>query len=154
MGIELDESSIIKANLQFWEQMLAMELDPLPWADQFRLESGHVLGIVGLSGAWNGRVEIRMDEGLTNLATAAMLMEPVDAVVEADALDATREIANIIAGAIKSSLPRPCAMTLPEATFKLEQFCSQMRSEDSVSVVFHHAAGRMMVRVQMLEPVG
>ena len=154
MGIELDESSIIKANLQFWEQMLAMELDPLPWADQFRLESGHVLGIVGLSGAWNGRVEIRMDEGLTNLATAAMLMQPVDAVVEADALDATREIANIIAGVIKSSLPRPCAMTLPEATFKLEQFCSQMRSEDSVSVVFHHAAGRMMVRVQMLEPVG
>jgi len=154
MGIELDESSIIKANLQFWEQMLAMELDPLPCADQFCLESGHVLGTVGLSGAWNGRVEIRMDEGLTNLATAAMLMQPVDAVVEADALDATREIANIIAGVIKSSLPRPCAMTLPEATFKLEQFCSQMRSEDSVSVVFHHAAGRMMVRVQMLEPVG
>jgi CheY-specific phosphatase CheX len=152
MAIELDESSIIKANFQFWEQMLAMKLDPLPCADQFCLESGHALGTVSLSGAWNGQVEIRMDEGLTNTATAAMLMQPVEAVVEADALDATREIANMIAGVIKSSLPRPCVMTVPEAAIKLEQFCGQMRNEHSVAVIFQHAAGTMMVRVQMLEP--
>lgn len=84
MAIELDESSIIKANFQFWDQMLAMKLDPLPCADRFCLESGHALGTVCLSGAWNGQVEIRMEEGLTNTATAAMLMQPVGAVVEAD----------------------------------------------------------------------
>ena len=53
MGIELDESSIIKANFQFWEQMLAMKLEPLPSTVEFCLEAGHVLGRVRLSGAWN-----------------------------------------------------------------------------------------------------
>jgi hypothetical protein len=152
MGIELDESSIIKANFQFWEQMLAMKLDPLPSPAEFCLDPGHALGTVNLSGAWNGSVEVRMDEGLTYLATAAMLMQPVEEVAEADALDATREIANMIAGVIKSSLPRPCVMTLPEAAIKLEQFSGQLRSEHSVAVLFHHAAGTMMVRVQMIEP--
>jgi CheY-specific phosphatase CheX len=154
MGIELDESSVIKANFQFWEQMLAMKLDPLPSTVEFCLEAGHVLGKVSLSGAWNGQIEIRMDEGLTHQATAAMLMQPLADVVEADALDAAKEIANMIAGVIKSSLPRPCAMTVPEAAINLEQFCGQMRNEHSVSVVFQHAAGTMMVRVQMLEPTG
>ena len=152
MGIELDESSIIKANFQFWEQMLAMKLEPLPSTVEFCLEAGHVLGRVSLSGAWNGQIEIRMDEGLTHQATAAMLMQPLAEVIDADALDATKEIANMIAGVIKSSLPRPCAMTVPEAETNLEQFCGEMRDEHSVSVVFRHAAGTMMVRVQMQEP--
>jgi len=154
MGIELDESSIIKANFQFWEQMLAMKLEPLPSTVEFCLEAGHVLGRVSLSGAWNGQIEVRMDEGLTHQATAAMLMQPLAEVIDADALDATKEIANMIAGVIKSSLPRPCAMTVPEAETNLEQFCGEMRDEHSVSVVFRHAAGTMMVRVQMQEPVG
>ncbi len=154
MRIEIDESSIIKANSQFWEQMLAMRLDPLPRLEQFCIESGHVLGMVSLSGAWNGRVEIRMEEGLTRQATAAMLMQPLESVAEVDALDAIREIANMIAGAIKSSLPRPCAMTVPKAAVELEQFCGQMRSDHSVSVVFHHTFGTMVVRVQMLEAIG
>jgi CheY-specific phosphatase CheX len=151
MPIELDESSIIKASSQFWDQMLAMKLDPLPPFTEFCLASGHVLGSVNLSGAWNGRIEIRMDERLTHEATAAMLMQPLDTVVEADALDATKEIANMIAGVIKSSLPRPCAMTVPEAAVKLEQFCSLNRSEHSVAVAFHHTSGDMMVLVQMQE---
>jgi hypothetical protein len=154
MGIELDESSIIKANFQFWEQMLAMKLEPLPSTVEFCLEAGHVLGRVSLSGAWNGQIEVRMDEGLTHQATAAMLMQPLAEVIDADALDATKEIANMIAGVIKSSLPRPCAMTVPEAETNLEQFCGEMRDEHSVSVVFRHAAGTMMVRVQMQEPLG
>ena len=154
MGIGLDESSIIKANFQFWEQMLAMKLEPLPSTVEFCLEAGHVLGRVSLSGAWNGQIEVRMDEGLTHQATAAMLMQPLAEVIDADALDATKEIANMIAGVIKSSLPRPCAMTVPEAETNLEQFCGEMRDEHSVSVVFRHAAGTMMVRVQMQEPLG
>jgi hypothetical protein len=44
-----------------------------------------------------------MAEGLAYQATAAMMMQPLEAVGEADALDATKEIANIIASTIKSS---------------------------------------------------
>jgi CheY-specific phosphatase CheX len=152
MGIELDEASIIKANFQFWHQMLAMRLDPLAATEEFCLDEGHFVGMVNLSGAWNGRIEIRMDEGLTHQATAAMLMQPPESVAKADRLDAIKEIANMIAGVIKSSLPRPCAMTVPEAVVKSERFCSGLRNTYSVSVAFHHEAGNMMVCVLTLEP--
>jgi chemotaxis protein CheX len=149
MQIELDESSIIKANSQFWEQMLAMKLDPMTTPDEFCLGSGHVLGSVSLSGAWNGCIEIRMDEGPSRQATAAMLMQPVDTVGEADALDATREITNMIAGVIKSSLPHPCAMTVPDAQVTRQRYCGATRNRDSVAVAFRHDAGEIMVSVLM-----
>ncbi len=152
MQIELDESSIIKANSQFWEQMLAMKLDPMPSPDQFCLDAGHVLGTVSLSGAWTGLIEIRMDEGLTQQATAAMLMQPLETVALSDALDAAKEIANMIAGVIKSSLPRPCSMTVPDAAVEREQYCGRMRNRLSVAVAFHHAAGNIMVSVLMHRP--
>jgi CheY-specific phosphatase CheX len=149
MAIELDESSIIQANSQFWEQMLAMKLDTMATPDEFCLAAGHVLGTVSLSGAWSGRIEIRMDERLSHQATAAMLMQAVETVAEVDALDATKEITNMIAGAIKSSLPRPCAMTVPDSQIARERYCGQMRNRHAVAVAFHHDAGEIMVSVLM-----
>src|SRR5208283_6161004 len=115
MRARLDEQSVMKANSQFWEQMLVMTLDSMLIAEQFCVGAGHLLGSVNLSGEWKGRIEVRMARGLAYEATAAMMMQPIDTVVEADALDAVREIANMIAGAIKSSLPRPCSMAVPES---------------------------------------
>ena len=88
-----------------------------------------------------------MAEGLAYQATAAMLMQPVESVGVADALDATKEIANMIAGVIKSSLPRPCTMTVPESTVEAAGFCSAAQTEDSLVVAFRHASGDLMVRI-------
>ena len=147
MLAHVDQECVIKANSQFWEQMLAMTLDPTPVPEEFCVGAGHILGSVNLSGEWKGRIEVRMAGGLAYEATAAMMMQPVDTVGEADALDATKEIANMIAGMIKSSLPRPCAMAVPESAVESEEFCGQPRTEDSVAVAFRHAAGDLMVRV-------
>jgi hypothetical protein len=68
---------------------------------------------------------------------------------EADALDATREITNLIAGVIKSSLPRPCAMTVPDAQVTRQHYCGAMRDQHSVAVAFRHDAGEIMVSVSM-----
>jgi hypothetical protein len=68
-------------------------------------------------------------------------------VAEADALDATKEIANMIAGTIKSCLPRPCSMTVPESVLEMQEYRDALRSEDSLMVGFRHAAGDLMVRV-------
>ena len=152
MQIQVDKSSIIKANSQFWEQMLAVKLDALATPDEFCLGSGHVLGTVSLSGAWTGSIEVRMDEDLTWRATAAMLMQPADTISLTDAIDAAKEITNMIAGGIKSSLPRPCAMTVPEARVAHERFCYQMRNQRSVAVAFRQGAGEMMVSVHMDVP--
>jgi CheY-specific phosphatase CheX len=147
MQAQVDEQTLINASVHFWEQMLAMALAPLPDPSEFCAGSGHVLGSVGLSGNWTGRVEVRMAEPLAHAATAAMLMQPEDSLAEADTLDATREIANMIAGAIKSSLPRPCAMTVPEAAVEREGFCTPEETADSLIVVFRLEAGDLMVRV-------
>ena len=147
MRVQLDEQSVIKAKSQFWEQMLAMTLNPLAESGEFCLSAGHLHGCVTLGGVWKGRIEVRMGEGLAYQATAAMMMQLLESVAEADALDATKEIANMIAGVIKSSLPRPCTMTVPESTVEAAGFCSAGQTEDSLVVGFRHASGDLMVRV-------
>ena len=120
MRAELDEASVVKANAQFWEQMLDMRLELVPESEELCVGAGHLMGSVSLSGMWKGRIEVRLAEGLAQAATAAMLMQPLETVSAADALDAIREIANMIAGVLKSSLPRPCAMALPESAVATE----------------------------------
>jgi len=147
MQARLDEQGVIKANAQFWEQMLAMKLEALPCAEEPRLGSAHLLGSVTLSGAWTGLIEVRLGSGLAFHATAAMMMQTLESVVEADALDATREIANMIAGTIKSSLPRPCSMSVPESAVEREDFRIPSPSGDALLVSFRHASGDLMVRI-------
>ena len=147
MRAQLDEESVITASMHFWEQMLAMKLRPVPIQGKFCVGERHLIGGVNLAGVWKGRIEVRMAEGLAYRATAAMLMMPVETVAEADTLDATKEIANMIAGTIKSSLPRPCTMTVPDAVVQAEDFCDIQRTEDTLAVAFEHPDGEMMVRI-------
>lgn len=152
MRAELDESAIIKASSQFWEQMLAMTVTPMARPSEFCVGPGHVQARVGLSGAWNGSIEVRLEGRLATVATAAMLMQPLEEVAPADTLDATREIANMIAGVIKSSLPRPCNMTVPDSELIAEGFCSPAQSDDAMMVAFVHEAGELMVRISESAP--
>jgi CheY-specific phosphatase CheX len=133
--------------------MLAMTVDHLLPPAESCVGAGHLLGSVNLTGAWKGRIEVRLAQGLAYAATGAMLMQAVEAVGEADALDAAKEIANMIAGTIKSSLPRPCAMTVPESAVEAEGYCRQFGSEDSLVVMFRHQAGDLMVRIWEQESV-
>jgi CheY-specific phosphatase CheX len=156
MHATVTEESIQKANALFWEQMLAMPLHPIAQAEwdanagttKVRcIGAEHVHGSCDLSGVWCGRIEVRLSRGLALAATAAMLMQPVEQVQPGDMLDATKEIANMIAGTLKSALPRPCTMTVPSAEMESGNFCIPPRTPDSVAVFFHHASGELMVRV-------
>jgi chemotaxis protein CheX len=145
---ELNKGSLEKANAQFWEQMLNMQLEPIADAESLCGGAEHLLAHVSLSGAWTGRIEARMTRGLALAATSAMTMQPEEAVSETDVLDAIREIANMIGGVIKSSLPRPCAMTLPESAVVSAGLCSEPETDDTLTVAFHHTAGALMVQVR------
>jgi CheY-specific phosphatase CheX len=147
MWANLAEENIIKANAQFWEQMLAMRLESVPGTSSCCLGSGHMLGFVVLGGAWIGRIEVRMDSGLAYEATAAMMMQPVETLAEADVIDAIKEIANMIAGTIKSSLPRPCTMNVPESSIAGGDFRSICNASDCMAVAFRHTTGAMIVRI-------
>lgn len=169
MQVWVTEDSIQNASAQFWEQMLAMRLEPIASIDltnpvhvaaeshaepsQIRcIGPRHVVGSCDLEGVWVGRIEVRLSQGLAIEATAAMLMQPAGSVLECDTLDATKEIANMIAGTIKSALPRPCTMTVPSANVEAADFCIPPRTRDSVTVFFHHAAGELMIRVWQEPP--
>jgi chemotaxis protein CheX len=96
---------------------------------------------------WKGRIEVRLDEKLAYSATAAMLMQPVETVAQADMLDAIGEIVNMVAGAIKSSLPRPTTMSIPASAVEPAGFCGLQRTENTLLVGFRHSDGDLMVRV-------
>ena len=147
MFAQINEDSVIKANAQFWEQMLAMHLDHLPFSQEFCVGENHLCASVGLSGVWTGRIEVRLSDRLAVTATAAMLMQAPQDVAEADTLDATKEIANMIAGTIKSALPRPCEMTVPQSSVESGSFCGPNQTDDTLSVVFRHEDGDLMVRI-------
>ncbi len=150
MGIAITEDCIKNASAQFWGQMLSMEVEPVEGCQAARprcIASEHVVGSCDLSGVWQGRIEVRLSRGLVLQATSTMLMQPIESVRAADELDATKEIANMIAGTIKSALPRPIKMTVPSAELHDAEFCDLPRTENSVCVFFAHAAGELMVRV-------
>jgi hypothetical protein len=64
MWAQVDQQCVIKANAQFWEQMLAMTLDPTLASEEFCVQAGHIVGSVSLSGEWKGLIEVRMAGGL------------------------------------------------------------------------------------------
>lgn len=146
MTHDLDEKSIVKASSQFWEQMLCMHLEQFEADVSYCIGNGDVVGSVALSGAWNGSIEIIMSGGLAVTATAAMLMQPADAVTQADSLDAAKEIANMIAGTIKSALPRPCNMSVPRSGIHVEGAGLEC-SPNSMQVALAHESGSLLIRV-------
>lgn len=151
MLAEINEQTVVNASRQFWEQMLQMSVTAVAPSEEMTLSAGHMAGVVALSGVWRGSIEVRMAISLAYEATAAMLMQQVDSVVEADALDATKEIANMIAGVIKSSLPRPCTMTVPESEIVAEAFSKGSNCANCLDVCLRHDSGEFYVRVRQQE---
>jgi CheY-specific phosphatase CheX len=142
-----DEQLLVHANAQFWEQMLGMQMETVPSAEEYCVSPGHVLVSVSLSGEWNGRIEVRLAKELAQATTAAMLMQPVETVSEADMLDATREVVNMIAGILKASLP-PSSMTVPDSAIANELLCARLHGENTLTVAFRNETGGLLVRVQ------
>ena len=148
MRAQISEKNVIEASSRFWEQMVAMTLDPEPISDQFCVGRKHLLGRIDITGSWQGHVEIRMALSLARLATGVMLMQPHETVAEADMTDAISEVTNMIAGLIKSSLPQPCTMSLPRAAVEDCNFCGEQPAPNTIDVAFRHVDGKMVVRVR------
>jgi len=149
MRTQITAESVENASSQFWEQMLGMSLTRVlkGTVSDSALDRRHVLGSCELTGVWNGRIEVRISMGLALHATAAMLMQSPGQVQPEDMLDAAREIANMIAGTIKSALPRPCAMSVPSAEIADRQVGSPTRAAGLLSVFFRHSEGTFQVSV-------
>ncbi len=147
----LAPETIHRANSLFWEQMLGMTLEPAPATLPPSFPPGtSILGRCDLSGAWFGSIQVLLTPGLALAATAAMLMQPAHTVQPDDTLDAVREITNMIAGTIKSALPRPCSMAVPHAELATQ---SPALPPNSLAVRFLHSSGEILVSVLPATPL-
>jgi chemotaxis protein CheX len=112
---ELDADALYEIVARSWAVYLGRpDGEPLPRiADPGPLD---VVASISLTGAWDGHVIISSSETAATAIAAAMLeVEPED-VVEADIIDATSELVNVVGGNVKSTLPQPCQLSLPMTT--------------------------------------
>jgi len=83
----------------------ALPGDPVP---------SDVSAAVSVTGAWQGHVVINLTETASRHAAAALLGIELGEVTVADITDAVGELANIIGGNVKSLLPQPSVLSLPQ----------------------------------------
>jgi hypothetical protein len=70
---------------------------------------------VTVTGPWNGVVVLTCDQaGTTDLTRAVLQLAPAEELEDGDVDDVLRELANILGGNVKSLLPGPSALGLPE----------------------------------------
>jgi chemotaxis protein CheX len=82
--------------------------------------SKEVVAAVAVSGAWHGLVLIACSRPASREAAAALLGMGADEVTEGDIDDALGELANVIGGNVKSLLPEPCVLGLPDVRSDVE----------------------------------
>jgi len=95
-----------------WESCLAHYGDPLDWGTGEPLEGEVAQAAVRIVGDWSGVVTLEMSSEAAR--TAAQVMLEVDHVEPEEVADAVGELVNIIGGNIKSLLPTPATLGLPQ----------------------------------------
>ena len=89
-------------------------LDSDAWLDpESTRESYPVIGAVFFAGAWKGAVQVELDEALAYSITAQLMSLETPHSVDSDVCDAVGEVANMIAGNLKSTLPPETVMSMP-----------------------------------------
>ena len=77
-------------------------------------DTADVTASIGVAGAWNGLAVLRCGLPAAGEIAGAMLdIEPVGASAD-DCADALGELVNILAGNVKSLLPKPSHLSLPQ----------------------------------------
>lgn len=89
--------------------LLPIELAP----PEAQAGTADVCASVSITGSWHGHVVVKCSEATARYAAAALLAMEVAEVSEDDVIDALGELANIVGGNVKSTLPSQCAVSLP-----------------------------------------
>jgi chemotaxis protein CheX len=116
---ELDGGTVSAEALQgiVWQVWTAYlggtpPVEPLPAAAY--AEAFDMTAAVSVAGAWNGHVVLRCRIDGAAAVAAAMLELPAGSARLDDIVDAAGELMNIIAGNVKSLLPQPSLVALPQ----------------------------------------
>ncbi|MGI5176308.1 chemotaxis protein CheX [Dactylosporangium sp. CA-152071] len=109
----LSEDDVRGIVWQVWTAYLncAPEVTPAP---EPPADTADVTASIGLAGAWNGLAVLRCGLPVAGVIAGAMLdVDPTSANAD-DCADALGELVNILAGNVKSLLPKPSHLSLPQ----------------------------------------
>lgn len=94
-----------------WQSMLNMELTP---ADGAASPEGHlVIGCVQLSGSWSGTIQLVCSAEMARTSVAAMMQMQASDLGDSDINDGLGELANMVGGSVKNTLPAPTVLSPP-----------------------------------------
>ncbi|GAA3871762.1 hypothetical protein GCM10022243_41290 [Saccharothrix violaceirubra] len=77
-------------------------------------ERGDLAASVSVAGAWEGTLVVSCTDDASREVASALFAMPVSEVTPADIGDALGELANVLGGNVKSMLPSPSTLSLPE----------------------------------------
>jgi chemotaxis protein CheX len=108
---------------QIAEQVWSSYLDPegvnplLPYEsgdhEKPGIQGESICASVSITGAWHGHVVVSCSAKAGRYAAAALLAMEAPEVAQRDVVDALGELANIVGGNVKSTLPPVCMISLP-----------------------------------------
>ncbi len=102
---------------QVWEACLHHHGDFLQWGTGEPLEGEVTQALIRIVGEWSGAITLDIESGTAR--TAAEVMLQVEDVEPEEVTDAVGELVNIIGGNIKSLLPTPSKLSLPQVSRRL-----------------------------------
>jgi chemotaxis protein CheX len=119
--------------------------------DLFRLESATIgdsdplQANVSIAGAWSGCVALSLSSGLIQAAASKMLNCDPNALTNEDQQEVATEIANMIGGNLKSILPAPSILSIPQIVPNDER--SRQEGNSSDELTFGASEGFLRVSV-------
>jgi chemotaxis protein CheX len=135
----------LAANLvhDVFSTMLGSEAWPDP--DGAAGASYPVMGVVFFAGAWKGAVQVELESSLAYQITAHLMAVPPPDRDDSDVRDAIGEVANMIAGNLKSTLPPDTVMSMPAVVAGSDFALTVIGSNQSTRMAFATPNGRFTV---------
>ncbi|WP_375493195.1 chemotaxis protein CheX [uncultured Jatrophihabitans sp.] len=103
---------------------------------------------VDVHGEWDGRIEVSSSDGLVRLAAATLFDKPFEYVTDADLSDVLGELANVVGGNVKSVMPGPSVMGLPEVTLDDPNQDGQPPGAVGIDLSWSHEPIRITISAQ------
>lgn len=109
------EEAIFGITQNVWESILGLEIRRAQTVGSLSgaVRGQTMTGCVQLAGAWEGSVFLYCSVALAKSVAATMFGTDSERLNEGDVEDALGELTNMIAGNLKTVLPRPCTLSLP-----------------------------------------
>jgi len=138
-----------------FKRMLALEVVAQPSSPRLpEAFCSMVSGMVGLAGVRRGMVAIHLPEEMAKTVTSRLLQTEIGEVNE-DVMDAVGELANMLAGNIKSALSssgHDIKLSIPSVVSGVKYLLDIQHHGENLAVPFETEIGRFVIQLHFEQP--